>query len=291
MLQLADQIGIASAQSLILEQETRQGQELTRSNEELKQFAFVASHDLQEPLRKIKSFGDRLKTTCGDTLTEQGHDYLERMQNAASRMQTLIEDLLTLSRVTTRAQPFVSVNLTKIAQEVLFDLELYVQQTGGSVEIGELPIIEADPLQMRQLLQNLIGNALKFHRPQILPVIKIYSQFLNNQADNIFANSELCQIIVEDNGIGFEEKYFNRIFNVFQRLHSSIEYEGTGIGLAICRKIIERHHGNFITKPMTFASLVEVMKTLVKYWFEIVKLPLEAVGEKHGQQPYQSSVH
>ena len=111
--------------------------------------AFVASNHLQEPLRKIKSFGDRLKTTCSDTLTEQGHDYLERMQNAASRMQTLIEDLLTLSRLTTRAQPFISVNLTKIAQEVLFDLELYVQQTGGSVEIEELPTIEADPLQMR----------------------------------------------------------------------------------------------------------------------------------------------
>lgn len=248
--QLADQIGIASAQSLILEQETRQRQELIRSNEELKQFAFVASHDLQEPLRKIKSFGDRLKTTCGDTLTEQGRDYLERMQNAASRMQTLIEDLLTLSRVTTRAQPFVSVNLTKIAQEVLFDLELYVQQTEGSVEIGELPTIEADPLQMRQLLQNLIGNALKFHRPHIPPVIKIYSQFLNNQADNILTHSELCQIIVEDNGIGFEEKYLNRIFNVFQRLHSSIEYEGTGISLAICRKIIERHHGNITAQSI-----------------------------------------
>ena len=172
------------------------------------------------------------------------------MQNAASRMQTLIEDLLTLSRVTTRAQPFVLVNLTKIAQEVLFDLELYVQQTGGSVEIGELPTIEADPLQMRQLLQNLIGNALKFHRPQIPPVIKIYSQFLNNQADNIFANSELCKIILEDNGIGFEEKYLNRIFNVFQQLHSSIEYEGTGIGLAICRKIIERHHGNITAQSI-----------------------------------------
>ncbi|MBD2562900.1 MULTISPECIES: PAS domain-containing protein [Nostoc] len=243
--QLADQIGIASSQSLILEQETRQRQELTRSNEELKQFAFVASHDLQEPLRKIKTFGDRLKTTCGDTLTEQGRDYLERMQNAASRMQTLIEDLLTLSRVTTRAQPFVSVNLTKIAQEVVSDLEIYIQQTGGTVEIGELPTIKADPLQMRQLLQNIIGNALKFHRPQIPPIIRIYSTILENQADNnISANSELCQIIVEDNGIGFDEKYLDRIFNVFQRLHSSIEYEGTGIGLAICRKIIERHHGN-----------------------------------------------
>lgn len=259
--QLADQIGIASAQSLILEQETWQRQELARSNEELKQFAFLASHDLQEPLRKIKSFGDLLKTNCGDTLTEQGRDYLERMQSAASRMQTLIEDLLTLSRITTRTQPFVSVNLTKIAQEVLFDLEIYVQQTGGSVEIGELPTIEADPLQMRQLLQNLIGNALKFHRPQIPPVVKIYSEFLNNQADNIFANSQLCQITVEDNGIGFEEKYLNRIFNVFQRLHSSIEYEGTGIGLAICRKIIERHHGKITaqSKPGQGAKFMIVL--------------------------------
>ncbi|QMS87219.1 PAS domain-containing protein [Nostoc edaphicum CCNP1411] len=248
--QLADQIGIASTQSLILEQETRQRQELARSNKELQQFAFVASHDLQEPLRKITTFGDRLKTTCGDTLTEQGRDYLERMQNAANRMQTLIEDLLTLSRVTTRAQPFVSVNLAKIAQEVLCDLEVYIQQTGASVEIAELPTIQADPLQMRQLLQNLLGNALKFHRLQTPPLIKIYGNILNDQADNISANSELCQIIVEDNGIGFEEKYLDRIFNVFQRLHSSIEYEGTGIGLAICRKIAERHHGNITAQSI-----------------------------------------
>ncbi|MGF1933697.1 MAG: PAS domain-containing protein [Nostoc sp. ChiQUE02] len=256
--QLADQIGIASAQSLILEQETRQRQELARSNEELQQFAFVASHDLQEPLRKIKTFGDRLKSICGDTLTEQGRDYLERMQNAANRMQTLIEDLLTLSRVTTRAQPFVSVNLAKIAQEVLSDLEVHIQQTGASVEIAELPTIKADPLQMRQLFQNLIGNALKFHRPQTPPAIKIYSTILNNQADNVSANSELCQIIVEDNGIGFEEKYLERIFNVFQRLHSSIEYEGTGIGLAICRKIIEHHHGNITaqSKPGQGAKFI-----------------------------------
>ncbi|MEH2068876.1 MAG: PAS domain-containing protein [Nostoc sp.] len=241
--QLADQIGIASAHSQILEQETRQRQELARSNKELQEFAFVASHDLQEPLRKIKTFGDRLKVTYSDILTDQGRDYLERMLNAVSRMQTLIEDLLTLSRVTTRAQPFVSVNLAKIAQEVLSDLEVYVQQTGASVEIGKLPTIKADPLQMRQLLQNLIGNALKFHRPQVPPAIKIYGSILNNQVNNILPDSELCQIVVEDNGIGFEEKYLDRIFNVFQRLHSTIEYEGTGIGLAICRKITERHHG------------------------------------------------
>ncbi|MFN6470657.1 MAG: PAS domain-containing protein [Nostoc sp. SerVER01] len=241
--QLADQIGIALAQSQILEQETRQRQELARSNKELQEFAFVASHDLQEPLRKIKTFGDRLKVTYGDLLTEQGRDYLERMQNAANRMQTLIEDLLTLSRVTTRAQPFVSVNLAKIAQEVLSDLEIYVQQTGATVEIGELPTIKADPVQMRQLLQNLIGNALKFHHPQVPPAIKIYGNILDSQANKLSNSSDVCEIVVEDNGIGFEEKYLDRIFNVFQRLHSSIEYEGTGIGLAICRKITERHHG------------------------------------------------
>lgn len=241
--QLADQIGIALAQSLILEQETEQRQELTRSNEELQQFAFIASHDLQEPLRKIKTFGERLKATNGEALNEQGRDYLSRMQNAALRMQTLIEDLLALSRVTTRAQPFVSVNLAKITQEVLSDLEVGIQQTGARVEVGNLPIIQGDPLQMRQLLQNLIGNALKFHRQQEPPVVKIYSQFLNNQLDKLAVDEEFCQIIIEDNGIGFSEKYLDRIFNIFQRLHSRSEYEGTGIGLAICRKITERHHG------------------------------------------------
>jgi PAS domain S-box-containing protein len=246
--QLADQIGIALAQSQILEQEIRQRQELARSNQELQQFAFVASHDLQEPLRKIKTFGDRLKVSYGDILTEQGRDYLERMQNAANRMQTLIEDLLTLSRVTTRAQPFVWVNLANIAQEVLSDLEIYVQQTGATVEIGELPTIQADPVQMRQLLQNLIGNALKFHRPQIPPVIKIYGSILNNQTNKLCNSSDLCEIVIEDNGIGFEEKYLDRIFNVFQRLHSNGEYEGTGIGLAICRKIIERHDGAIVAQ-------------------------------------------
>ncbi len=251
--QLADQIAIALAQAKMLEQETRQKQELARSNEELQQFAFIASHDLQEPLRKIKTFGDRLKATYGDTLTEQARDYLDRMQNGVRRMQALIEDLLTLSRVTTRAQPFVSVNLNQVTQEVLSDLEVLVQQTKGSVEVGDLPTIKADPLQMRQLLQNLIGNALKFHRQQEPPIVKIYSQITNEEN-----GSELCRIIVEDNGIGFDEKYIERIFNVFQRLHGRSEYEGTGIGLAICRKIAERHQGTITAKsqPTQGASFI-----------------------------------
>jgi PAS domain S-box-containing protein len=241
--QLADQIGVALAQAKLLQQETLQRQELARSNEELQQFAFVASHDLQEPLRKIKTFGDRLKVTYGDILTPQGQDYLERMQNAASRMQTLIEDLLTLSRVTSRGEPFISVNLTHIVQEVISDLEIRIQQTGAVVEVQDLPTIDADPLQMRQLLQNLIGNALKFHRPETPPIVKVYSQDLHSQSNQV-ASGEYFQLIIEDNGIGFEEKYLQRIFNVFQRLHGRSQYEGTGIGLAICKKIVERHHGS-----------------------------------------------
>ncbi|MBD2604249.1 PAS domain-containing protein [Scytonema hofmannii FACHB-248] len=237
--QLADQIGIAVSQGQLLEQEKRQREELARSNDELQQFAFIASHDLQEPLRKIKTFGDRLKATCGNAFTEQGSDYLERMQNAAQRMQTLIEDLLTLSRVSTRTQPFISVNLAKITQEVLSDLEVTIQQSGACVEVGELSTVIGDPFQMRQLLQNLIGNALKFHRPQEPPYVKIYSE-VTREINGL----ELCQLQIEDRGIGFDEKYLSRIFNVFQRLHGRSEYEGTGIGLAICRKIAERHNGS-----------------------------------------------
>jgi signal transduction histidine kinase len=173
-------------------------------------------------------------------------------------MQTLIEDLLTLSRVTTRAQPFISVNLTQIIQGVLSDLEVRIQQTGGRVEVEKLPIIQADPVQMRQLFQNLIGNALKFHRPNIRPIVKIYSQHSYNQSNKFSINSEFCEIIVEDNGIGIEEKYLDRIFNVFQRLHGRREYEGTGIGLAICKKIAERHHGSIIvqSKPGVGAKFI-----------------------------------
>ncbi|KOP25322.1 histidine kinase [Hapalosiphon sp. MRB220] len=244
--QLADQMGIALGQAKLLEQETHQREELSRSNKELQEFAFVASHDLQEPLRKIKTFGDRLKASCDDVLSEQGHDYLERIQNAARRMQILIEDLLSLSRVTTRAQPFVPVDLLQLTQEVLSDLEISIQQTGAKIEIGELSTINADPLQIRQLLQNLIVNALKFHRPEVRPIVKIYSQVLSEPSEH--TSAEKCQIIVEDNGIGFNEKYLDRIFNVFQRLHGRSEYDGTGIGLAICRKIVERHHGNITAR-------------------------------------------
>lgn len=217
--------------------------ELERSNRELQNFAYVASHDLQEPLRKIQTFGDRLKHKYHHKFDKQGQDYLTRMQNAAIRMQTLIQDLLAFSRVATKAQPFTVVSLNEVIHGVLSDLETLIEKASGQVEVGELPTIEADRTQMRQLFQNLIGNALKFHRDDQAPLVTVRSQPLSQPG-------QLCQIVVEDNGIGFDEKYLDRIFNVFQRLHGHSAYEGSGVGLAICRKIVERHGGNITAKSV-----------------------------------------
>jgi len=233
------------------EQRLRESAEqLQRSNRELQDFAYVASHDLQEPLRKIIVFGERLKEKAGDRLEAETLDYLQRMQKAASRMQTLINDLLSFSRVTTKAQPFVKVDLARTAREVVEDLEARVEMTKGRVELGQLPVIDAEPLQMRQLIQNLIGNALKFRLPDVPPVVKldakIYSGVLPQAHDS--QPQDLCELTVSDNGIGFDEKYLDRIFNVFQRLHTRNEYEGTGMGLAIARKIVLYHGGSITAK-------------------------------------------
>jgi PAS domain S-box-containing protein len=225
---------------------------LERSNRELQDFAQVASHDLQEPLRKILAFGDRLKKRAGESLDEQSQDYLQRMFNAANRMQTLITDLMAFARIETKAQPFVPVDLGVIAGEVSADLETRIEQTGGRVEIGALPTLDADPMQMRQLLQNLIGNSLKYHREGVPPIVRVYSQKPDEPGQESIAGGVLatpfCQILVVDNGIGFDEKYLDRIFTVFQRLHVKGEYEGTGVGLAICRKIVERHSGTITAR-------------------------------------------
>jgi len=221
---------------------------LERSNRELEDFAFVASHDLQEPLRKVQAFGDRLKAACGYELSEKGRTYLERMQSAAGRMQTLIKDLLTFSRVTSKAQPFVSVDLKNTAVEVLSDMEISIERLGGRVEIGDLSTIEADPLQMRQLIQNLVGNGIKFHKENESPIVKIYGEIVQPRDRGTDPAKAQYNLIVEDNGIGFDEKYCDRIFTVFQRLHGRSEYEGTGLGLAVCRKIVERHGGSITAK-------------------------------------------
>jgi PAS domain S-box-containing protein len=231
--------------------------ELARSNAELEQFAFVASHDLQEPLRKIRAFGDRLKMKCAQALPVEGADYLERMQNAAARMQTLIADLLTFSRVISRVESFVPVDLAQVVQGVLGDLEVRIEKAGATVEVGELPVIDGDPTQMRQLLQNLIGNALKFQLPGVKPHVRIAARLVSSP-DDYGAGESFHELTVQDNGIGFDEKYLDKIFAVFQRLHNRQEYEGTGIGLAVCRRIVDRHGGSITarSKPGAGATFV-----------------------------------
>jgi light-regulated signal transduction histidine kinase (bacteriophytochrome) len=225
-------------------------EELARSNAELEQFAFVASHDLQEPLRKIRAFGDRLKMKCESVLPVEGADYLGRMQNAAARMQTLIADLLTFSRVISRTDPFVEVDLDKITREVLGDLEVRIEKTGATVTLSNLPKIEADPVHMQQLLQNLIGNALKFHLPDTKPQVQVTGRITRICNEASSPSVEVCELTVQDNGIGFDEKYLDKIFAVFQRLHNRQEFEGTGIGLAVCRRIVDRHKGSISARSI-----------------------------------------
>ena len=209
---------------------------LEESNRALRDFASIAAHDLREPLRKVKTFGNMVRDKCGDALGEQGRDYLDRVLDANRRMDLLLAALLEYSRLATRANPFEEVELSKIVREVLSDLEVRIEQTEGRVLVGELPVIHADPMQMRQLFQNLIGNALKFHKESEKPIVRISSGF---------AGDGHLQILVEDNGIGFSEEYLEKIFTPFQRLHGkSSRFEGTGMGLAICKKIAERHGGS-----------------------------------------------
>jgi light-regulated signal transduction histidine kinase (bacteriophytochrome) len=221
--------------------------ELARSNEELEQFSSVASHDLQEPLRKIRMFGDRLRERLGPTLADEPAADLERVSKAAERMQQLINDLLDFSRVTHRGKPFERVDLGNVTREVVSDLEARVVELDARVNVGELPTIEADRTQMRQLMQNLVGNALKFHRAGEPPVVQISADVINGQAPRFSGESvagDRCVITIEDNGIGFDEKHSERVFTAFERLHGRSAYAGTGIGLSIARKIAWRHGGH-----------------------------------------------
>ncbi len=209
---------------------------LEGKNKEFQEFAYIASHDLQEPLRKITAFGQRLESKFGDTLEGRGRDYLDRMQNAAGRMQGLITGLLSYSRVATKAKPFEKVSLPDILKGVLQDLEILINETRADIQSDDLGDIEADALQIRQIFQNLISNAVKFRKEGVTPEIRIRSR--RDEEKNIL------HIMVVDNGIGFEQKFADKIFTIFQRLHGRNEYEGSGIGLSICRRIVERHGGS-----------------------------------------------
>jgi signal transduction histidine kinase len=213
-------------------------EELERSNNDLKDFAHIASHDLQEPLRKVSIFSDRL-LEVKSKLSEQHQNYLLKMGNAAQRMQAFIDDLLELSQVTSRQQPFKKVDLEKISRGAIEDLEAKLINTQGKIHLGKLPSLDADPFQMRQLFQNLIENALKYHKPDTPPIVHL---------DCHSGKNGRWEISVQDNGIGLDEKFSERIFIPLERLHGRSAYEGTGIGLAICKKIVARHGGKISVK-------------------------------------------
>ena len=215
----------------------RHAQELKRSNAELQEFAYAASHDLQEPLRKIQAFGERLERKYHSALDETGQHYLDRMVDAASRMRQLIDDLLSYSRVNSKTTRFQPVDLAGVLADVLSDLEPRIAADGAKVRIGVLPAIEADPGQMHQLFLNLLSNSMKFHRKGVEPNIMVEGSVEVGEAGAV------ARISVTDNGIGFEARHADRIFGMFERLHGRDEFDGTGVGLATCRKIVEHHSG------------------------------------------------
>lgn len=228
--------------------------ELEQQNAELEQFAAIASHDLREPLRKIQSFGGLLTRRFAADLPAEGTVYVERMCAAAARMETLIDGVLDLSRATRSDNRFERVSLDAVAHDVLEDLQVQIAETGARVDVGALPEIDADELQMRQLLQNLIANALKFSRPDVVPVVTVRGTLARG----------LFELSVTDNGIGFEQRYAERIFGPFQRLHGRTEYAGTGLGLALCRRIAERHGGAIVARATPGAGASFIVTIPVK---------------------------
>lgn len=221
--------------------------QLRNTNSELERYAFVASHDLQEPLRKIIMFGTRLKDKYSTKLDADAVDHLERMVNASNRMQALIKNLLDFSRTTVEQEGYVVADLNEILAAVVSDLEIFIQQKKASITYNRLPTLKVIPVQFQQLFLNLIGNALKFSKPDVNPVISIESEQLKGMYIDGMSydqyEEDFYRITVKDNGIGFEEQYASQIFSIFKRLHTFEQFEGTGIGLSICKKIVEKHQG------------------------------------------------
>jgi len=239
-------------QLLTFEQELKEKIRLLEiSNEELERFAFVASHDMQEPLRKIQSFGFLLRDRFELQLAEEGKNYLAKMLQSAERMSKMIKDLLNFSRISNKQEPFRPVPLKEVVLGILSDQELKIKTMGADIQLGDLPVVEAVPSQMDHLFNNLLSNALKFTRPGEKPVITVASERVDGGLfEELIPGKSYCKVSIADNGIGFDEKYLDHIFKIFQRLHGKSTYEGTGIGLAICKRIVSYHKGVITARSM-----------------------------------------
>ncbi|SHM31314.1 His Kinase A (phospho-acceptor) domain-containing protein [Chitinophaga jiangningensis] len=245
---------------------------LNKTNQELEQFAYVASHDLQEPLRKISTFSDRLQVKYKEQLPADASELIDRMVAAVSRMRVLINDLLTFSRAG-RIMPesIVPVDMNELLKEVVSDLEITLEEKNAVIDIDELPVIEGNPTAFHQLFQNLIANAIKFSHPERQLHINIHNELVSGEDLGFVKENhweeKYCRISIADNGIGFDQTYADRIFLIFQRLHGISEYSGTGIGLAICKKIADSHHGfimanGYPDKGATFTVILPMVQPL-----------------------------
>jgi PAS domain S-box-containing protein len=273
----ADELVIANKQLVFQNREKgKRANELSNANKELEAFAHIASHDLQEPLRKIQTFIDRVVTNDNQNLSDKGKVYLEWVQDAAVRMRVLVQDLLSFSQVSAGARKFENVDLTLIVDEVIAELDDIIKEKGATIEIIETCSVNVIVFQFRQLLINLISNSVKFSNPSRPPVIQIAGRIVKGTALTKHLSNDItyCHLTFIDNGIGFEPQFKERIFEVFQRLHGKEVYAGTGIGLAIVKKIVDNHHGfinasSELGKGATFEifipadsnPLVEIMET------------------------------
>lgn len=224
----------------------QKNQELERSNDELASFSYAASHDLQEPLRKIQTFSNLIIEKNEAVLSERGKDYLKRIESASQRMQLLIDDLLTFSRTTTYPKNFALADLNVILEEVKRELKDSIEEKNVIIESATLPVARVVAFQFRQLLENLIFNSIKYSKPAVSPFIRITSEMVPGSgiySTGAVAERPYYKLSIIDNGIGFEQKYAHRIFELFQRLHGKNDYPGTGLGLAICKKIVQNHYG------------------------------------------------
>ncbi|MBC7486515.1 MAG: response regulator [Cytophagaceae bacterium] len=217
------------------------------ANKDLDRFAFMASHDLQEPLRKINVFSERLESEYGKRLGEGGKKYINRIQNATSRLQALIKDILTFSKISIDKTVFITTDLTPLVNEVINELDSIIEEKKATITVDLLPCASINPNLMRPLFYNLIHNSLKYSKKGIPPVIRIFTESGGDKQSKA-ANNKYCRIFISDNGIGFEQVFSEQIFDMFKRLHNQNEYEGTGIGLALCKKIVEEHNGYISAK-------------------------------------------
>ena len=250
---------------------------LEKANKELDRFAFMASHDLQEPLRKILTYAGRLYAKNVDTLDSDGLLDLKRIQKATLRMKDLIQDILMFSKLSVQNEPFVKSDIKLLIEEVLEDLQEIVLEKKASIELGVLPSLNVNPVLIRPLFFNLISNALKYAKDDVPPVIKIYPENGHNSFKNeknlISSSPQYCRIYVKDNGIGFDQRYSEQIFEMFKRLHNQTKYEGTGIGLALCKQIVEKHKG-----------FINVLSKINEGSTFIVSLPITNAGHPLAQQ-------